>query len=471
MISTLSRLTAKGMLLIQTHFERTTVLPEIAFATGPALTATCPFLPLFRESPMQWNWPLGLTITLLLTQLAIAQGLPAIAEREAPANAESGLLSRWQFTRNHTLGNTVFPVAGSLHPAVLGPVEFSRQAPFALMLDGNSKAGHRVVASHSLTPAVLPETEVTVEAWAKVEEPLEWGGLAGIFPDNGIHERGWILGFRGTQFSFGLAGQKPGRLTYLASRRRFTPGYWYQVVGTYDGKEQRIYVDGELLGQSTEQQGAINYPSRGEYVIGAYKDDDELHATEGEIEQVSVWNRVLTPEEIATRFANRNANFPDIIAVRPQVSDWPTYNRDNQRTGISLDEFQMPLSLAWEHQLRHPPKPAWPAPAKQDFWHYKYNLSPRVVYDRANHVVSVGDRVYFGSSADDAVRCLDAVTGKQLWTYFTEAPCGWLPRSKARRCCSALTMDSSIALTPRMENCFGKFAWDRKTVGFPAIGG
>jgi hypothetical protein len=105
------------MLLIQTHFERTTVLPEIAFATSPALPATYPFLPLFRESPMKWNWPLGLTITLLLTQLAIAQGLPAIAEREAPANAESGLLSRWQFTRNHTLGNTVFPVAGSLHPA------------------------------------------------------------------------------------------------------------------------------------------------------------------------------------------------------------------------------------------------------------------------------------------------------------------------------------------------------------------
>jgi outer membrane protein assembly factor BamB len=193
-------------------------------------------------------------------------------------------------------------------------------------------------------------------------------------------------------------------------------------VGTYDGSVQRIYVDGELAGESTVQQGDIFYPPSGEYIIGAYKDDDELHATQGEIEQVSVWNRTLSGEEIAARFANRKAAFPEIIAVRPEVTDWPTYNRDNQRTGISPDELQLPLSLAWEHRLRHPPAPAWPAPAKQDFWHYKYNLQPRVVYDRANHVVSVGQRVYLGSSADDAVRCLDANTGKLLWTFFTEGP-------------------------------------------------
>ncbi len=371
---------------------------------------------------MKWTPVFVIALALLAAQFAVAQEFPAIAEREAPANHEPGLLSRWHFVQTRLLGSTFFPDAGTLHATVWGPANFSGQAPFGLMLDGNSEARHRIVAGHSVVSAALPKKEITVEAWAKIEQPSEWGGLAGIIQDNGPFERGWMLGFRGTQFSFALAGQKPGKLTYLTSRRRFTPGYWYQVVGTYDGQEQRIYVDGELAGVSKLQQGDIFYPPHGEYVIGTFKDDDELHTTKGEIEQVSVWNRVLSAEEIATRFAKRSGDFPEIAAIRPEVTDWPTYNRDNQRTGISPDELQLPLSLAWEHQVRHPPAPAWPPPAKQDFWHQKYNLQPRVVYDRANHVVSVGNRVVFGSSADDAVRCLDATTGKLLWSYFTEGP-------------------------------------------------
>ncbi|NDC64726.1 MAG: hypothetical protein EBZ59_12250, partial [Planctomycetia bacterium] len=43
-------------------------------------------------------------------------------------------------------------------------------------------------------------------------------------------------------------------------------------------------------------------------------------------------------------------------------------------------------------------------------------------FDRAFHAVIAGDRVYFGSSADDQVRCLDAATGKEQWTFYTEGP-------------------------------------------------
>lgn len=382
---------------------------------------------------MKWNWVTGLALVLVLTRLAWSQQYPAVAERDAPPNSEPGLLSRWNFVNSRMLVNTVFPDAGGLHPTVVGPVKFGQQSPFALQLDGNTKAGHRIVASHAVVPAQLPQREMSVEAWAKIEKHLEWGGLVGLLQDNGSYERGWLLGFRKTQFCFAVAGKKPGRLTYLNSRRQFTPGYWYHIVGTYDGKEQKIFVDGELVGQATTQQGDINYPIRGEYVIGAYKDDNEIYATEGEIEQVSVWNRVLSSEEIATRFANRSSIFPDIHAVKPNVIDWPTYNRDNQRTGVSPYRLPAPMSLVWEHRLRHPPQPAWPAPAKQDFWHRKHNLSPRVVYDRANHVVAVGNQVFVGSSADDAVRCLNAQTGQELWKFYAEGPVRLAPTVADKR--------------------------------------
>jgi outer membrane protein assembly factor BamB len=45
-----------------------------------------------------------------------------------------------------------------------------------------------------------------------------------------------------------------------------------------------------------------------------------------------------------------------------------------------------------------------------------------VTYDRAFGVVGTGDIVYFGSSADDKIYALDAITGQVRWTFFTEGP-------------------------------------------------
>ena len=41
-------------------------------------------------------------------------------------------------------------------------------------------------------------------------------------------------------------------------------------------------------------------------------------------------------------------------------SDWPTYRRDNQRSGISSESLKLPLKLKWTHKASHPPRPAWP---------------------------------------------------------------------------------------------------------------
>jgi outer membrane protein assembly factor BamB len=72
--------------------------------------------------------------------------------------------------------------------------------------------------------------------------------------------------------------------------------------------------------------------------------------------------------------------------------------------------------------MTHPPRPAWPGPAKQDYWHRVFNLRSTVAYDRACHVVGSGDMVFFGSSSDDKVYALDARTGRQRWAFFTEGP-------------------------------------------------
>ena len=128
-----------------------------------------------------------------------------------------------------------------------------------------------------------------------------------------------------------------------------------------------------------------------------------------------------------------------LLAVMPLAipsatgSDWPTYRHDSARSGATDEQLTPPLGLQWVYTARRPPSPAWPQPAKQDFWHRKTDLPALCTYDRAYHVVAVGDRVYFGTSTDDKLVCLDATTGRLLWTFFSEGPIRLAPTIDAGR--------------------------------------
>ncbi len=104
------------------------------------------------------------------------------------------------------------------------------------------------------------------------------------------------------------------------------------------------------------------------------------------------------------------------------AEDWPAYQHDAARSGVTAEALPVPLNEVWVHRARHAPRPAWPAPAKQDFWHELRGLRATVTYDRAFHPVAVGDTVYFASSADDRVVAVDAATGRTRWTVRTDGP-------------------------------------------------
>lgn len=106
-----------------------------------------------------------------------------------------------------------------------------------------------------------------------------------------------------------------------------------------------------------------------------------------------------------------------------QSADWPTYRGDYARSGVSKDTIPSSgVTEAWVWRSVHPPRPAWQGEAKWDGWNKVYDMKPRQIFDRAFHAVIAGNRVYFGSSSDDQVHCLDADTGRELWSYYTEGP-------------------------------------------------
>ena len=110
-----------------------------------------------------------------------------------------------------------------------------------------------------------------------------------------------------------------------------------------------------------------------------------------------------------------------LIAVG-QAADWPTYQHDYARTGVARESLLAPFTDGWVHRSRHAPRPAWRGEAKWDGWNKVYDLKSRQIFDYAYHPVIADGLLYYGSSADDKIYCLDAATGEQRWTFFTEGP-------------------------------------------------
>ena len=93
--------------------------------------------------------------------------------------------------------------------------------------------------------------------------------------------------------------------------------------------------------------------------------------------------------------------------------DWPTYMHDARRSAVSSERLKTPLNIQWVYRPAHGPQPAWPLAQ----WN-----EAKVVFDRAFHPVVSSGRLYYGSSADGKVYCLDAASGKTHWVFYTGGP-------------------------------------------------
>jgi len=116
------------------------------------------------------------------------------------------------------------------------------------------------------------------------------------------------------------------------------------------------------------------------------------------------------------------------VTASTWASDWPTHRHDKVGSGATEESLDVGrLSIQWKWRSAARPRRAWDLPAKWDAYAEIRGLSDMRSYDAAFGLVAVDDAVYFGSSVDDAVRCLDAGTGKERWRYVTDGPVRMAP--------------------------------------------
>ena len=131
-------------------------------------------------------------------------------------------------------------------------------------------------------------------------------------------------------------------------------------MGTYDGEEQRLYVNGSLVGAALEESGPVEYPAHARYHAGAYRDDDEYFRMRGMLNELSLYRRALGPDEIGRRYREKRDAFPPPAPPEPEVEPaelaWGPVLRF---TGGGT------ASLAWETFEREPSAVSYGLPGEE----------------------------------------------------------------------------------------------------------
>jgi hypothetical protein len=188
-------------------------------------------------------------------------------------------------------GNTLTP--GGSGPIDIVPGHFGNAFDFSQ--GGNLR--------RSLSASLQPQT-VTLMAWVK--SPVGPGNVkyiaaqGGTLDCNGGASYALYTGAspNGNRLEFYVTTDSG---LYESPRAESTiwDGQWHAVAGTYDGATVRFYLDGTEIGTGTPATGALNYAlSTDDFTVATFPGCAGPFQFAGQIDEVRVYDRVLTPDEI-----------------------------------------------------------------------------------------------------------------------------------------------------------------------------
>ena len=246
-----------------------------------------------------------------------------------PLARDAGLVNWWKFrvgmdapARRRGFPNPerhVGDLVGGLRATIVGDVQLRQLGSLeALAFDGLTNS---VTVMRDARAADLPEEEMSAEAWVRSDEPSQRGGIVGVSEMAKRRGLGWQLGYRESKFFFALKSvrerktEKGDPLTFVEGDVNIQKGAWYHVVGTYDGTTQRLYVNGREEKVASEERGSIRYSEQPRYEIGNYRFKSLDSRLSGLLEEVRVYQRALSPDEISQRYEERRELFPEPVRL------------------------------------------------------------------------------------------------------------------------------------------------------------
>ncbi len=216
----------------------------------------------------------------------------------APSGVDTGLVGYWPFNGKGFSSSTVtIDRSGRGNNGTLtgGPVKTIGRIGQGISFDGTDDY-------IDMGDAVEP-SNITVSAWVKPDVTTLNKRIVSKWGASG--SRQYLLAVDNTssnKFTFSVSSDGATANEICDTTSTYTAGQWYFLVGTYDGSDCKIYVNGTDV-SSIASSTSGNIYSSGTYNlrIGAEADDGS-NPFDGSIDEVRIYNRALSSSEIGSLY-------------------------------------------------------------------------------------------------------------------------------------------------------------------------
>lgn len=206
--------------------------------------------------------------------------------------------------------------------------------------------------------------QVTIATWVNFSSTSGWQTMLGqdtdnsSFTDNGAFyfqkttDGAASCGRTSNKFTFILSTGNSCNILYAESTTSATTNEWHFLVGTYNGTHITIYVDGV---QENSTRGLTHIqPLTGNLNIGSgYYNGGSVDYVLGSMDEVAIWNRSLSANEIQALYNNNSFNGSHQLKVwaKNYVGEW---NFDSANFSIPGTADATTVSIVYPENTIYP---------------------------------------------------------------------------------------------------------------------
>ena len=193
-----------------------------------------------------------------------------------------------------------------------------------------------------------PTTELSLSAWVKwAIDPITGNPWAQIINKNGDQQ--FQIQHNNNNTGFELAIKTNTGRKYIIGVVSPQQNIWHFVVGTYDGQEMRLYVDG-ILDVSANWTGNI-VSSTSSLELGRRSVNNDRHFN-GTIDEVRIWGRAITDIEVQALYNSSTLSLNKDNLQQIVFYPNPTKGLLKIQTANNQEEFSFNLYDVLGNQLK-----------------------------------------------------------------------------------------------------------------------